>query len=306
MALPVLLLLMVGITWLGFSVIGQTEVLVEARNKTWKRRFENASDKPLQFPVLPTYDRKADFVSEKANKKVDVSPMFSRLPGPEAGHTVLAGSWDYRAMKFDKPPELELMVIAAAIGTAGNIASWKAQLDNPLGLLKDLGKRSESQATSDAGNASSGKPTSMSSNDSLPSQEGEVPPSQGKTPKEAEAETEAKRQEAKKQHVADFRATGFTYDPFRDEINATGDPAKKARDDQFELTQQANQKRMLARNTQDEEEKKKLFDEADALDRQAKLAEITYKRIQAQANHALDELRAMDFERYDLYAVLNQ
>src|SRR5205085_1404108 len=47
MALPFLLLLMVGITWLGFSVVTRTEVLVEARTKVWKQRFDNPKQEPL-------------------------------------------------------------------------------------------------------------------------------------------------------------------------------------------------------------------------------------------------------------------
>src|SRR5215210_3487076 len=81
MALPVLLLLMVAITWLGFSVIGQTDVLITSRNKAWKRRFEDASKKPLVFSATPFYDEDADYVTERSAKQVHVSPVFDHLPG---------------------------------------------------------------------------------------------------------------------------------------------------------------------------------------------------------------------------------
>src|SRR5688572_31630552 len=106
MALPFLLLLIVAITWLGFTVIGQTEVLVEARNKAWQQRFKNAADNPLSFPILPEHDlpilpkyvASADYVTEKVGKTVDVSPLFKGVASPNGSHTILAGAWDYEAM----------------------------------------------------------------------------------------------------------------------------------------------------------------------------------------------------------------
>src|SRR4051812_35847546 len=145
MALPILLLLMVSITWLGFSVIGQAEVLVKARNATWKKRFDDNAKRPLMFPsgfnVLknPFYSQAEDYVSETAKQKVDVSPVFRLIPGPEASHTILAGSWDHRAMPFDKPPEWKLLATAAGSGKGGTIQTWLTQLNDPLGRLKDIG-----------------------------------------------------------------------------------------------------------------------------------------------------------------------
>lgn len=161
MALPVLLLLMVAITWLGFSVIGQTEVLVEARNLAWKRRFENVSNRPLIFPLkvtvpsMPVYSQASDFVTERASKKVDVSPIFKMVPGPTAGHTVLAGSWDWRAMPFTDPPNWDLLGIAAVNGTAGGFQNLLSELDGDriverlTQIAKDLLKQAIKDATKD-------------------------------------------------------------------------------------------------------------------------------------------------------------
>ena len=52
MALPFLLLLMVGITWLAYSVIGQSQVLIKAREKTWQQRFDDKAKSPLIFPTV--------------------------------------------------------------------------------------------------------------------------------------------------------------------------------------------------------------------------------------------------------------
>src|SRR5206468_179540 len=103
MALPLLFVLMLCILFEGFWLIGQAEVLITARNDTWKKRFDNASGEPLRFPVLDDpvslglYHQAADYVTEKATKKVDISPAFKSVADPNASHTILAGSWDYRA-----------------------------------------------------------------------------------------------------------------------------------------------------------------------------------------------------------------
>jgi hypothetical protein len=143
MALPVLLLLMVGITWLGFSVIGQTEVIVEARNKAWKKRFENENQVPLMFPTgigdvqNPEYAGDADYVTEEASKTVDVSPIFSMVPGPKSSHTILAGSWDHRAMPLKAPPDWNLIKYALANAVTGKLQSAAAILSNIDQLLAD-------------------------------------------------------------------------------------------------------------------------------------------------------------------------
>ena len=92
MAMPFILLLMIGITWLAFSVIGQAQVLVQARNDAWRERFKNLSDKPLIFPSglgdvrNPLYSEKKDYVSKTVSKKVNVSQVFDGWPAPRIGH----------------------------------------------------------------------------------------------------------------------------------------------------------------------------------------------------------------------------
>ena len=121
-------------------MIAQTEVLIEARNKAWKRRFEDVSKKPLYFPLLiGLYDEKTDYAREKATKKVDVSPLFNMARTPAAGHSILAGSWDHQAMSFKDPPDLKLMAVAAGIGLFGTGLDVAASLDDPLGLLQEAG-----------------------------------------------------------------------------------------------------------------------------------------------------------------------
>lgn len=145
MALPILLLLMVGITWLGYSVIAQTETLVQAREKAWQRRFDNAGQKPLVFPTVastasnPLYSSSSDYVTESATKKVDVSPVFNNAAAPKASHTVLAGSWDHRTLDMNSPPNLKLYALAAANGVGGDLLSKIGSLTSMAGNLSQLG-----------------------------------------------------------------------------------------------------------------------------------------------------------------------
>ena len=141
MALPLLFVLMICILWEGHWLIGQAEVIVEARNNTWKKRFDNLADNPLSFPILPDYNlpvlyhKDADYAHEKASTKVDITPAFNAIPGPEAANFLLAGSWDSQAMPLDKPPDFVLMGKAAPIGAFGNVLGLASSLDDPLGLL---------------------------------------------------------------------------------------------------------------------------------------------------------------------------
>lgn len=163
-SLPVLLTLMVGMTWLGFSVISQTEVNIEARQKAWKRRFEDAAKKPLVFTATPLYDKNADYIIERAEKKVAVSPMFDTLPGANGAHTILAGSWDHRAMPMNEPPNMKLHMVAVANAktagfqtTLGNLDNLVDQFQNSAGdvLAEQLGLGNQLDGLADGANSGS-------------------------------------------------------------------------------------------------------------------------------------------------------
>ena len=85
-----------------------------------------AADNPLSFPilpdhdlpVLPKYNATADYAKKEATKKIEVSPAFDSVPGPKSAHTILAGSWDFKAMPLDKPPSFALMAKAGLIGVS--------------------------------------------------------------------------------------------------------------------------------------------------------------------------------------------
>lgn len=287
MALPVLLLLIVGITWLGFSVIGQTEVLIEARNKAWKRRFEDASKKPLMFPSgvsvakNPFYSVEADYVTETSTKKVDVSPMFSRLPGPRASHTILAGSWDYRAMPFDKAPEWELLAKAAANGTTGDLQTWLTKLKDPLGQLKDLGgsiladnsRRTSEVESSDAGSGSG--------------------PNGGKVD-QAKEENEREREAEKKKYQQRLRELGGRTNLFNNQVTRTYPDGELGRTiDELEAMEINYLVKSKATPLQDEAEEKKRLDELDRLERGIGLLKGKRQRIESEIRDTEAELRAL-------------
>jgi hypothetical protein len=161
MALPILLLLMVGITWLGYSMIAQTQTLIEAREKAWQRRFDNAGQKPLIFPSgagtvkNPLYSASGDYVTETSTKRVDVSPVFKAAAAPKAFHTVLAGSWDHRALDLNSPPNFKLYGLAGANGVAGDLLSKIGSLTSMASNLSQLGASTLSKELTDFGSKNS-------------------------------------------------------------------------------------------------------------------------------------------------------
>jgi hypothetical protein len=149
MSLPILLLLIVGIVWLGYIVVGQSQVIVQARTNAWAHRFENRSNAPLEFPTAigsaanPLYDAEKDHATERATKEVHVSKVYDHFATPKSSHTVLAGSWDHRALPFNGFPEFELMAETMARGGMGNaqqvlneIFNVSSQLENSFNTAK--------------------------------------------------------------------------------------------------------------------------------------------------------------------------
>ena len=104
LAMPTLLLLMVGIVWLGYSVVYQAEVNTESRHEAWKKRFDNSDANPLIFPTFFSYSAETDHASATASKEVNVSPVFESVASPEASQTVLANTWDHRVMQLTDFP----------------------------------------------------------------------------------------------------------------------------------------------------------------------------------------------------------
>jgi hypothetical protein len=312
MALPFLLLLIVAITWLGFTVIGQTEVLVEARNKAWQQRFKNAADNPLSFPILPEHDlpilpkyvASADYVTEKVGKTVDVSPLFKGVADPNGSHTILAGAWDYEAMPFDTPPDFKLMAKAAVFGTFGNVLDLVSSADDPLGLLgklkdvKRTGDQNQSQTERDKAQVGKDDGTDAGSGSDTGGAGDEKSPEQAKA--ESEADLARHKQELKRR----FKELGGRIDLSSDRVFAVSGKLEEAQDAITAAQQDSKNKYDAARFEQDEERKKQLQEEAARAQRKVDLLRITYKRLEAECIDIVKEAEALDISRFELNQLL--
>jgi hypothetical protein len=312
MALPLLFVLMICILWLGFWLIGQSEVLVEARNETWKKRFDDASGDPLFFPVLDDpvplglYNRDKDFAKETANKKIEISPAFDHLAGPQASHTVLAGSWDHRAMDLEKPPHFKLMATAAAVGMGGNVLDWLAQVDNPVGAIKKIGQTlareaATAPATVLAGGTGGGSGGGGGGGAGSPG-DGGIPGDGGKTTEQAKADTEAKRQEEIRLKKEEYRQLGGRIEMFGPQagrVLAFRNDLKSTDEQISRLQEQRAQKFREMDQQADDEKKKKLQEELAQLQRKIDLTKIEYERLEAKFLDVVAELEALGINRWE-------
>lgn len=112
LGMPVLLALIVGIIWLGTSVVAQCEVTVEARHKAWSKRTETTGTALLFL--------KDDVVSDDATHTVDVSPMFDGEGSPESEHDLMVTAWDHESLPLDKVPNWKQYALAAANAKTGS------------------------------------------------------------------------------------------------------------------------------------------------------------------------------------------
>lgn len=308
MALPLLFVLMICILWEGFWLIGQAEVLITARNDAWKKRFDNLADNPLSFPilpehdlpVLPKYNTQADYANEKASTKVDVTPAFNRLPGPEASHTILAGSWDYNAMGLETPPNVKLMGKAAVIGAFGSILDVAASASDPLGLInkfasaKSEGQRVQSQTDRDKTNVGKGGSSDGAGGGGTGGGEG------GKTPEEAQKDAEEELRQQKIALKKRFKELGATVQFPGNQIRPVGGEWGNAQDDLIAAQQDSKIKSDLAIQATEEEDKKKKQEEAARARRKVELLQITVKRLETEANDIVREAEALDMSRFEL------
>ena len=257
MAMPVLLLLMVALTWLGYSVIGQTEVIIEARNKAWQKRFTNASDKPLVFPTAKgLYSREKDYVTEMASKQVKVSPVFDGLPGPSSTHTILAGSWDYSAMPLTDPPNKKLILTAVASGTLGKVQIGLGDFENFLGKMGDIADTAKDNAIAEG--------------------DGMTGPNASKEEGAKSATEEKQEQERKEKWELAEKLNG--------QISQTSTEINDLRQ---ELAQ-----RMLKQET-DEEKKRLNQQEIDRLSREIDILKAKRERLESELNDVMKDLEAL-------------
>jgi len=142
MCMPVLLGLMIGIVWLGFSVIGQSEVTVEARHEGWQQRFDEGSERAMNF-------LSDDFVTEEKNSEVDMGPLFDDVSGPESSHDVAIDTWDHNRIDMNQAPNWELYLTAALNAKTGGL---QVAYEDARGMLSSLQKDAARQVVEEMTN----------------------------------------------------------------------------------------------------------------------------------------------------------
>jgi hypothetical protein len=285
MALPFVLLLMVGIVWLAVSVIGQAEVLVQARNDAWRERFKNLSDKPLIFPSglgsvrNPAYSEKKDYVSKTVSKEVNVSQVFDDVADPNASATVLAGSWDHRAMDMNSPPNLKLYGIAAVNAVTKDLQTQMSKLDSLINNVENMGAAAIAQAILGSKDAANSGSSAQSTGNS------------------GSAQAERDKEQKKKEIVDQQQNLGGIVDPSpignQGIIPINGGQLDKTNDEiaRLELELQAKRKQTPL---QDEEQEKKRLEELNKEERKLQLLKDKKQRIEAEIKDNDEELKGFD------------
>ncbi len=129
LCLPILLVLIVGIVWLGNSVITQTEVVIDARYQTWQQRSSNQGTALLFLTD--------DIVSENSTEKVTVSPLFDDMASPESSHDVMADAWDFELLPLDQAPNWKQYLLAAANAKTAGLQNGYVDARNQLSQFQN-------------------------------------------------------------------------------------------------------------------------------------------------------------------------
>jgi hypothetical protein len=131
LGLPLILLMMAAIFWLGFTMIGQAEMTVIARHKAWRGRngmpangqqAQSIAKRPLFF-----LQEKSDFVEEEATTKVHVASVFDHFPSPRSKHVVMGGAWDHVDIPLNGPPSMKWHAAMGASALARGIQDAGSQ-----------------------------------------------------------------------------------------------------------------------------------------------------------------------------------
>ena len=138
-ALPILLLLIVSLTWLGFSMLAQAEVKVIARHLAWQQRHENPNSDAFIFTANPGYELESNFVIGQSEKEVNVSRLFDAIPNPEAAELVLSGSWDHRALPLDDFPNWTSYGKAVVNAKTADLQNLLGGMNNFRDILGNIG-----------------------------------------------------------------------------------------------------------------------------------------------------------------------
>ncbi len=128
LALPIILVMLVALIWLGFSVVGQTEVTVQARHQAWSQRFEPWNQTPFTFSTDQS-------VTGSADASVKVSPLPDGFGNPQSSHVVAQANWDHRSAEFRSLPNWRLY---AEVGIAAKREGLLALYEDAQAVMESL------------------------------------------------------------------------------------------------------------------------------------------------------------------------
>jgi len=142
LALPLILSLVVGLVWLGYSVIGQTRVLSQVRHDAFSTRFEKLDDQPFNF-------KRTNIVSSDASEDVSVTPVLRSEAGAKAKLATESGNWDHRSVEFSSSPNLEIATELMIAAQLNGLISQFEDLRSAIAELQRIGDDGLSQVLLD-------------------------------------------------------------------------------------------------------------------------------------------------------------
>jgi hypothetical protein len=132
MSLPILLVMLVCLVWLGYSVIGQARVNVQARHLAWQQRFQPATNSLFDFS-------EGEHETQTATEPISVTPLLSSESGPESEQTIERGTWDHRAVKLRSAPNWQVHTDVSVAAAKAGIQGLVGDLTGPIQGLEQLG-----------------------------------------------------------------------------------------------------------------------------------------------------------------------
>lgn len=128
LALPVLLIMLVGLVWFGYSIVGQAEVSVQARQAAWQQRFEPWEQEPFDFNATQQ-------TTQSASTTINVSPLLASESGPNATESLSSGPWDHRSIDYRPLVNWQLFV---DMSMAAKTTDLKSGYDDARGAFQAL------------------------------------------------------------------------------------------------------------------------------------------------------------------------
>ena len=134
MSMPLLFSMIILITWMGFSMVGQSEVTIQARHDAWSKRFDDPPGDPLVFLQGSTLQDAGlvenDIVEGTAETSFEISPLVDGMATPESQMSLMVGSWDHRQLPLDELPNYKTHGLMAASALLGGFQNLVVQAGN--------------------------------------------------------------------------------------------------------------------------------------------------------------------------------